>query len=202
MHRQAQPGVADGGARRAWTGARLAFALTLLAYSWLHFEWTHETGHVVGALATGGRVQRVVLHPLVFSRTDVSPNPAPLVEVWAGPVLGCCLGALASVWVRGLSRVGAVGWRAVAGFALLANGSYIGLGAAWPAGDAEVMRQLGTPVWAMASFGIAACVIGAWLWCGARERLPGAPVRWWHVLTPIAGAGVLAALGAVFFSGP
>jgi hypothetical protein len=51
----------------------------------------HELGHVVGAWLTGGVVQKVVLHPLAISRTDVEPNPQPLVVVWAGPFVGVLL---------------------------------------------------------------------------------------------------------------
>jgi len=191
-----------GRTRRTWTCARVAFVLALLAYAWLHFEWTHEAGHVVGAIATGGRVQRVVLHPAALSRTDVSPNPAPLAEVWAGPALGCVFGALASVWAWCLPRVGPVAGRTIAGFVLLANGVYIGLGPIVPAGDTEVMRTLGTPAWAMTLFGVLACAGGAWLWRGARARLPQAPILWWHALVPLAGTGVLALVGVLVFPGP
>src|SRR5688572_25169571 len=57
--------------------------------AWLLMMLVHEAGHVLGALATGGVVRRVVWHPLAISRTDVDPNPAPLTVVWAGPLVGC-----------------------------------------------------------------------------------------------------------------
>ena len=60
---------------------------TLLA-SWLGMQAVHELGHVLGATVTGGRVSRVVLHPLTISRTDLVDNPSPLFVVWAGPVFG------------------------------------------------------------------------------------------------------------------
>src|ERR1700694_3950238 len=59
--------------------------------SWLGMQAVHESGHVLGAWVTGGRVARVVLHPLTISRTDVSQNPNPLAVVWAGPVFGVLL---------------------------------------------------------------------------------------------------------------
>ena len=45
--------------------------------SWLGMQAVHELGHVLGALASGGRVARVVLHPLTISRTDLVANPRP-----------------------------------------------------------------------------------------------------------------------------
>jgi len=51
----------------------------------------HEFGHVIGALTSGGVVERVVLYPLTISRTDVSPNPNPSIVVWLGPILGCVI---------------------------------------------------------------------------------------------------------------
>ena len=53
--------------------------------SWLGMQAVHEAGHVLGAWLTGGRVARVVLHPLTISRTDLAENPWPLAVVWARP---------------------------------------------------------------------------------------------------------------------
>lgn len=59
---------------------------TFIAFSWLAMQAAHELGHVLGAVITGGKVVKVVLHPCTISQTDVFPNPHPLVEVWAGPI--------------------------------------------------------------------------------------------------------------------
>src|SRR5208337_624939 len=61
---------------------------TFLPLCWMAMMAVHELGHVVAAVATGGKVEKVVLHPLMISRTDVSPNPSPLIVVWAGPIVG------------------------------------------------------------------------------------------------------------------
>lgn len=85
----------------------------------------HEFGHVIGALVTGGSVERVVLRPLTISRTDVSRNPHPGVVVWLGPILGC--GIPVVVWrliPRGMTIVRNIAMF-FAGFCLLANGAYI-----------------------------------------------------------------------------
>jgi hypothetical protein len=51
----------------------------------------HELGHVLGAMATGAEVTRVVLWPWTISRTDVTNNTRPLVVAWAGPIVGIAL---------------------------------------------------------------------------------------------------------------
>src|SRR4051812_8876543 len=58
---------------------------------WLAMMATHELGHVLAAWLTGGTATKVVLHPLAISRTDVWPNPEPLVVVWSGPLVGVLL---------------------------------------------------------------------------------------------------------------
>src|SRR5438034_5975521 len=95
----------------------LLIACTVLA-SWLGMQAVHESGHVLGAWLTGGRVARVVFHPLTISRTDLDHNPSPLIVVWAGPVVGAAVPLL--VWaVVGATRFpGAFVLRFFAGFCL------------------------------------------------------------------------------------
>ena len=71
-----------------------------IGFSWLAMQAVHELGHVLGAVATGGQVTKVVLHPCTISRTDVHPNPHPLLVVWAGPVVGAALPLLAFLVAR------------------------------------------------------------------------------------------------------
>ena len=59
-----------------------------LVGSWLGMQAVHESGHALTAWLTGGRVARVVLHPLTISRTDLAANLRPLAVVWAGPLVG------------------------------------------------------------------------------------------------------------------
>ena len=74
--------------------------LSTVLGSWLGMQLVHEFGHVLGAWLTGGRVARVVFHPLTISRTDLAHNPNPLAVVWAGPLFGVtaplCLWAFAA----------------------------------------------------------------------------------------------------------
>jgi hypothetical protein len=129
----------------------------------------HELGHVLGAKATGGTVERVVLHPLTISRTDVSPNPNPLVVVWAGPLVGVVLplGLLLA------ARAGRLKWAYMvqffAAFCLIANGAYLGVGSFYGpdnASDPGVMLRHGSPIWSLWLFGTVCLPLGLYLWNG------------------------------------
>jgi hypothetical protein len=78
------------------------FIVSVLALVWYGMMAVHELGHVLGAVVTNGSVERVVLHPLTISRTDVSPNPHPTAVVWLGPVIGCVFRFIAEVGAVGL----------------------------------------------------------------------------------------------------
>ena len=142
----------------------VVFLFSVVALSWFAMMATHELGHVVGAMVSGGQVERVVLHPLTISRTDVKPNPNPLLVVWAGPLLGCMLPLVIGLAVP--KRFGVVRNTALffAGFCLLANGVYIGFGAFDSVGDCGEMLQHGSPIWLLLAFGAIAICVGFYLW--------------------------------------
>ena len=59
----------------------------------------------------------------------------------------------------------------VAGFCLIANGAYIGVGAFDPVGDAEELVALGVSRWVLLGFGVVAFGAGLWIWHRGGERL-------------------------------
>lgn len=139
--------------------------------SWYWMQIVHELGHVLGAMLTGGSVQRVVLELLSFSRTDVEQNPRPFFVVWMGPLLGSLvplalwLVARAMRWrIRGLFGF-------FAGFCLIANGAYIGMGSFDGVGDAGDMLSLGSPAWTLWAFGLITIFGGLWVWHRLDKRL-------------------------------
>jgi hypothetical protein len=150
-------------AGRVWQALLIG---SVLGLSWLGMQIVHELGHVVAARTTGGEVVHVQLKPWSLSRTDVSPNPRPLVERWAGPVVGVVLPVAA--WLA--AHAAKVSWgyllRFFAGFCLVANGAYIGCGAFAPVGDASDLLNQGTPAWMLAGFGLVAVPAGIGLWHG------------------------------------
>jgi hypothetical protein len=139
---------------------------SFLPLCWFGMMAVHELGHVVGVLATGGAVAKVVLYPLTISRTDVSVNPCPLLVVWTGPIVGVVL----LVGLAILARVGklrcAYLLRFFAGFCLIANGCYVGLGSFGGVGDAGDMLRLGSPIGCLWLFGLATVPFGFYLWNG------------------------------------
>jgi hypothetical protein len=143
---------------------QVVLIISTLMLSWLGMMVVHEFGHVLGAWMTGGTVTRVVLHPLAISRTDVSPNQQPLFVVWAGPVLGVILplaGWGLAAWIR---LPGSYLLRFFAGFCLIANGAYIGVGEFDRVGDAGELLRHGAAPWDLWLFGIATIPLGLLLW--------------------------------------
>ncbi len=145
---------------------QIGLNLSALISGWLGMQAVHEAGHVVGAWLTGGTVQRVVLHPLTISRTDLGENQYPLVVVWAGPLLGIMV-PLAAWGVAVASRWScAFLLRFFSGFCLVANGLYISVGSLGRVGDCGVMLQHGSPIEALWLFGLVTVPCGFWLWHG------------------------------------
>ena len=132
--------------------------------SWLGMQAVHELGHVVGAWLTGGRVARIVLHPLTISRTDLAENPHPLFVVWSGPALGVLLPVVAWAAVARLRMPGRYVLRFFAGFCLIANGAYIAGGSFDRIGDCGEMLRHGSPIWHLWLFGAVAVPAGVALW--------------------------------------
>ncbi len=168
---------------------QFVFMISVLMLSWLGMMIVHELGHVVGAVVTGGTVGRVVLHPMTISRTEILPNPNPLIVVWLGPLTGCLLPI--GIWSMLPTRLVVVRQVALffAGFCLLANGCYILFGSVDGVGDCGVMMQHGSPFWTLIAFGGVSIPSGivAWHRLGSVKtflRNPGLidPVVAWSLL--------------------
>jgi hypothetical protein len=142
---------------------QIGYALLVVAISWLAMQWCHELGHLLGAILTGGTIRRLVLDPLTISSTEVIPNPSPGIVVWAGPVVGVLLPLLISAVLPKTSRARTLGLF-FAGFCLIANGAYIGVGAFEEIGDCLEMARTGTPLFAMVLFGCIATIAGLAVW--------------------------------------
>ena len=166
----------------------LLIASTLIA-SWLGMQAVHELGHVLGAWATGAEVTRVVLHPLVISRTDVAENHSPGVVVWAGPIVGAALPLAAWLLAALLKLSWAFLLRFFAGFCLVANGLYIGIGSFGRIGDCGEMLRSGSSAWQLWLFAVATVPLGLWLWHGQGRHFGlGNDAK------PVTGSIVLASL--------
>jgi len=139
--------------------------LTLIPFCWLAMQVVHEAGHVTVALLTHAEVIKVGLHPLVMSHTDVGENPHPLAVVWGGPALGSALPLLVFLVLAVVRAPGVYMYRFFAGFCLIANGVYIGVGRFIADGaDPWMMTENGSPRWVLVMFGLITFPLGLYLW--------------------------------------
>lgn len=143
--------------------AVLLIVSTLVA-SWLGMQAVHEFGHCVGAWMTGGIVERVELKPWSISQTVVSHNSKPLTVVWAGPMIGVVLPI--TIWIGAAFAKWSFAFvlRFFAGFCLVANGLYLGVGSFFEIGDCGDMLKYGSGVWLLWLFGLVTVPLGFWLW--------------------------------------
>lgn len=152
---------------------RQLMLIPALYASWLAMMAFHEAGHVLHAKLSGGEVRRVVFPLFGFSETVLNRNPHPLFVAWGGVIWGSLIPLLA--WSATPCR-----WPTVrhslqffAGFCLIANGAYIGVGWIRKAGDAGDLIDYGVPVWLMCVLGATAVSLGLVLWHFLDRRVRG-----------------------------
>jgi hypothetical protein len=184
---------------------QILLLVSILWIAWLLMMLVHESGHVLGAIVTGGMVRRFIWHPAVLSRTDVFPNPHPVIEVWAGPVFGSIALLIIALFAHLLRlRIDYLIW-AIAGFCLIANGAYIGIGSIFPVGDGKELIAFGTPRWILALFGLITVLPGFYIWHRISPRFglgkAPLPVRASHVFC-ITTLAILFTLAGFVFGNP
>jgi hypothetical protein len=136
-----------------------------------------------------------VLHPLTISRTDLADNPQPLVVVWAGPLFGVVAPLVLWLAAAAARLRGAFVLRFFAGFCLLANGLYIGLGSIEGVGDCGEMLRHGTPIWLLWLFGVVTAPAGLALWHRQGRHFSLGPQA--EPVSPGVAYGVLATCMAI-----
>jgi hypothetical protein len=147
---------------RKWL--RPILLLPALYLCWLAMMAVHEAGHVLHAWLTGGTVSAVRVPLLGFSVTEFSMNPRPHFVTWGGPTWGCVLPLLLYAAWRATRLPGMAWVQFFAGFCLVANGAYLGVGWLTGAGDAGDLVAYGTPVWVLVVFGLVTGGAGLFLW--------------------------------------
>ncbi|AMV21982.1 hypothetical protein [Planctomyces sp. SH-PL14] len=148
-------------------------AVALVLACWWGMQMVHEAGHVLAALVSGGRVVAVELRPWAISRTDVDPNPSPLLVVWGGPVVGVLVPLVAWSILRACRVAAAALVRFFAGFCCVANGVYIAVGGLSGIGDGADLLRHGASPWTLVVFGTVAVAVGLGLWNGQSRVLSG-----------------------------
>ena len=143
----------------------LLITSTLVA-SWMGMQAVHELGHCLGAWATGGSIARVILKPWTISQTILAENPKPLAVVWAGPIIGVTVPLLLWAFAAWRTLTIAFALRFFAGFCLVANGIYLGIGSFFGIGDCGEMLCHGSNIFWLWLFGLATIPAGFFLWNG------------------------------------
>jgi hypothetical protein len=170
---------------------------------WWWMMIVHELGHVVHGAVSGGRIERVVVPLVGFSRTDLSRNPHPVFVAWGGfvwgvglPVVGWAACAIIKARVR-------LGLECFAVFCLIANGAYMATALGSPVGDVEDIVSAGGTSWPLTVGGLSAMLAGLALLLGRLRRAAVGGLRftrfaglWWGTAAGLAGvvSMVLAAL--------
>ena len=131
---------------------------------WLGMMAVHEAGHVLHAWMSGATVSAVRVPLVGFSVTEFSTNPRPHFVAWGGAIWGCVLPLLLWSTFRNQQLPERRFIQFFAGFCLIANGAYLGVGWKANAGDAADLVDYGTPAWVLVVFGVVATVAGLYLW--------------------------------------
>ena len=147
---------------------RIIICVLALYPAWLAMMALHETGHVLHAWFSGVKVASVDLPLLGFSQTHLGRNPHPGFVAWGGAIWGSAiplaLHALLHVRRTHVPRAVAIAAQFFAGFCLIANGAYLGVGWLTRAGDAGDLVDLGNPPWVLVAFGFTTVTAGLYLW--------------------------------------
>ena len=156
---------------------QLTLIVSFLAVCWLGMQAVHESGHILAARATSGTIVRIVLYPTTISRTEVYPNPHPLIEVWAGPVAGSIIPLLVYLLAATVRSPGLYMFRFFTGFCLVANGSYLFADTLEQMGDPGELLRHGTPRWQIIALGLATAAGGLFIWNGLGPRFGLGPAK-------------------------
>lgn len=181
---------------------QVILVISFMGFSWLMMQVVHELGHIVFTILPGGQVEKVVLHPLTFSRTDISSNPQPLLQVWGGPIVGIALPIV--IWgIASLFRTSYLSFfRFFAGFCCIANGAYIGFAPDSPGLDTQVMLSLGSERWLLVIFGVTMIALGLWFFNSTGRifgfGVPDGRVNVRHTVVSVCLLSVVVVLELIF----
>lgn len=126
----------------------------LLVAGWCVMTTTHEAGHIVAGLAGGATLVAYDLRPWSLPFSLFTPDPHPLMTMWAGPMTG----VLAPTGIAALIRRPWTWF--IAGFCAVANGAYLATG--WLTADSwlDTTKLLEHGAWPASIVAYCALTIG------------------------------------------
>jgi hypothetical protein len=166
----------------AGSPATVVAMIAVAIWMWLAMLLTHELGHVVAAMFTGGKVVAVEFRPGLLPHTLVNPNPQPSVVLWAGVLSGWIAPQMtAPAWRIEAGQVGPV-LRAWAAFCLLAGGVYLAVGGAERLTDTGQLLTAGWPHALLVLVGVAVAALGyarsRAAWTALAKMIELTPITW------------------------
>jgi len=132
--------------------------------SWYGMMTFHEVGHVIVAWSSGAEIVEVSIPLLGFSHTVVKNDPNPLWTAWAGALGGAGTALFVLLVTVRFPRRARHIVLYMAGFSLVANGLYLGVGLLYRAGDCEVLLRLGAEPSQLLLFGLTSTGMGLMCW--------------------------------------
>lgn len=162
--------------------AAVVALIAVAIWMWLAMLLTHELGHVVAAMFSGGTIVVVELRPGLLPHTLVAPNPRPGVVLWSGILSGWIVPQMtAPVWGVRASFIGPV-LKVWAAFCLLAGGVYLTAGGAERLTDTGQLLANGWPHWPLILIGVAVAALGyarsRAAWIALARGIEATPVSW------------------------
>lgn len=162
--------------------AAVVALIAVAIWMWLAMLLTHELGHVVAAMFTGGTIVAVELRPGLLPHTLVEPNPQPGVVLWSGILSGWIVPQMtAPAWRIKAGQVGPF-LKAWAAFCLLAGGVYLAAGGAERLTDTGQLLANGWSHWPLVLVGVAVAAMGyarsRLAWIALARNVEVKPVTW------------------------
>lgn len=154
---------------------RWVLLVAIVPACWLGMMAVHELGHVFAAWLVGAKVERVILHPLAFSRTDVAGSNWPRLIVWMGPLVGMTMPMTLWLAARAMCLTVTFLFQFFAGFCLLANGAYLASVLFEPVGDTADLLRLGESPVLICLFGLPCMIAGVMMWSGLASSFGWGP---------------------------
>lgn len=162
--------------------AAVVALVAVAIWMWLAMLLTHELGHVVAAMFTGGTIMAVELRPGLLPHTLVEPNPRPGVVVWGGILSGWLVPQMtAPAWRVRAGFIGLV-LKAWAAFCLLAGGVYLAAGGAERLTDTGQLLANGWSHAPLILIGVSVAALGyarsRGMWMAFARDIEATPVSW------------------------
>jgi hypothetical protein len=124
-------------------------------------SFIHEIGHCLSVLINGGVVNDIVWRYGIFSETLRSESTRPVMDIWAGPIVGCIVPLMTWAVFMKLNLAQYLQW--FASMCLIGNGLYLALGWMDLGSDSHDLILNDVSLISIIGLGLSAFVLGLFL---------------------------------------